>query len=202
MSWSQRLDAFLRQHANPPHKYGHQPRLVALVDQIAARTPELRFDADVVFAAAFLHDLGVFIGHRPEDPLSLSQWDHVAYACEQAPSILSHVGFPEHKLQHVLACIREHQHKDEPHSTEAVLLRDADILEQLGAVAVLRTASKLGSDTRFHLFTDALDALERALATLPPQLRLPASRELAESRIQALGAFVAALRAEAGTELH
>jgi uncharacterized protein len=197
------LDAYLHQQARPSFKYGHQPRLYALTQQIAAQTPHApAFDDDVVFAAAFLHDLGVFIGHRPEDPAALTHWDHVGYTCDRAASILTGFGFPADKVPAVRACIREHQPHDEPRSFEATLLRDADILEQLGAIGILRTAAKLGSDTRFHRLTDASDSLQRALDTLPAAIRLDATRELALPRIQFLREFLLALDHEAGEHLH
>lgn len=199
--WRAQLAAYLQEQASPRHKYGHQPRLHALAERLAANSPGLSFDPDVVYAAAFLHDLGVFVGHRPEDAAALRSWDHVAYICAKAPALLTGFGFPPEKIPAVLQAIREHQPQDEPTSPEAILLRDADILEQLGAIGVLRTASKLGSDTRFHLFADVEQALARALETLPPKLRLPASMELAGARIHTLRAFLAALRPEAGEHL-
>ena len=199
--WRQRLTSYLQVEARPPHKYGHQPRLYALTQTIAANSPNLTYDDDVVFGAAFLHDLGVFLGHRPDQPETLAHWDHVAYACEKSPTLLTNFGFSTAKIPAVLACIREHQPHNEPHTPEATLLRDADILEQLGAVAILRTASKLGSDTRFTLFHDAQRSLQSALDTLPNQLRLPASRKLAIPRVQALRAFLVSLAQEAGEHL-
>ena len=197
------LEAYLHREAAPPHKYGHQPRLYTLTQQIAARMhPAPTYDDDIVFAAAFLHDLGVFIGHRPEDPEALRAWNHVTYVCDRAPGLLDSFDFPTEKIPAVLACIHEHQPHDEPQTFEATLLRDADILEQLGAIGILRTASKLGSDTRFHTFTDARNALQRALDTLPTQLRLDTARELAIPRIQALREFLLALDSEAGAHLH
>jgi uncharacterized protein len=202
ISFRTQLDAYLRQHALPQHKYGHQPRLYALTLEIAAGIwPVPSYDDDVVFAAAFLHDLGVFVGHRPEDPAELARWDHVAYTCACAPDLLERFGFPGEKISAVLACIREHQPKDEPGSFEATLLRDADILEQLGAIAVLRTSAKLGSDTRFHRFADVRDALQQAVTDLPSKLRLPAARELAVPRLATLQLFLKALDEEAGEHL-
>jgi len=203
MSFRSQLDNYIRKQASPAHKYGHQPRLYALTQQIAALVhPTPDYDDDIVFAAAFLHDLGVFIGHRPEDPAALTQWDHVAYACDKAPDLLTGFSFPAEKLPAVLACIRQHQPHDEPTSFEATLLRDADILEQLGAIGILRTAAKLGSDTRFHALTDARDSLQRALDTLPAEIRLDATRELALPRIQILREFLLALDSEAAGHLH
>jgi len=59
---------YIRAQAKPPDKFSHQPRLY----QLAKRLAEGRaFDDDVLYAAAWMHDLGVFIGHRPEDPTAL-----------------------------------------------------------------------------------------------------------------------------------
>jgi len=202
MNFRDQLAQYLREQANPAHKYGHQPRLYALTREIAAlTTPAPIYDDDVVYTAAFLHDLGVFIGHRPEDPAALTRWDHVEYTCARAPELLASMDFPAEKIPAVLACIREHQPHDSPQSFEAVLLRDADILEQLGAIGILRTAAKLGSDTRFHVFSDVRNALQRALTTLPAQIRLDATRTLAGPRIATLQAFLSALNAEAGPHL-
>ncbi len=127
----------------------------------------LEYDDDVVFAAAWLHDLGVFVGHRPEDPVELARWDHVAYVVEKAPGILESAGFATEKIPAVLEAIRTHQPKDEPRTMEAVILRDADILEQLGAIGIARTLCKVGRDTRYATFTPAVEVLRRALVELP-----------------------------------
>ena len=195
------LEQYLRREAKPEHKYSHQPRLYALTRQIADLTPSLTYDDDIVYAAAFLHDLGVFIGHRPEDPEALKQWNHVTYTCARAPELLQSFNFPTEKISAVLACIREHQPDDEPRSIEATILRDADILEQLGAISILRTAAKLGSDTRFHRFSNVRNSLQRALDTLPAQIRLEATRKLAGPRIAALQNFLTALDTESGPHL-
>jgi len=186
------------EQARPVEKFGHQPRLAALTEILGAG---LDYDRDVVLAAAWLHDLGVFIGNRPENPAALSHWDHVAYACAHAPEILRNVDYPANKIPAVLEAIRQHQPGDEPATIEAVILRDADILEQLGAVGMLRTVSKVGRDTRFRSFTDAVAVLRRNLQDLPAQLRLDASRHLAEPRIRILEAFLAAVEDEAGPNL-
>jgi uncharacterized protein len=192
------LETFIAAHANPTHKFGHQPRLYALTQQIGEG---LTYDDDVVFAAVWLHDLGVFIGHRPEDAEALKTWDHVAYVIEKAPAILKEAAFPEEKIPAVLEVIRTHQPQDTPLTIEATITRDADILEQLGAIGITRTLAKLGSDTRFCTFTEALHALKKHLATLPDQLRLDSSKTLATPRIQTMQSFIDSLEAEGGKNL-
>lgn len=194
-SWRQSLYQYIREEARPPEKFGHQPRLYALTQKIGAGES---YDDEIVYAAVYLHDLGVFTGHRPADVEELKAWDNTAYAVARTPSLLGANGFPEAKIAAVQEAIRTHQPQHTPETIEATILRDADILEQLGAVAVLRTTCKVGRDTRFQTFTQAIAALQKAVETLPPLIYLPQARMLAEPRISALRAFLASAQAEAG----
>jgi uncharacterized protein len=187
------LADYIAREARPPDKFGHQPRLYALARLVGAGH---NYDDDVVFAAAWLHDLGVFAGHRPDDPDALSRWDHVAYAIARAPEVLTRVGFPAVKIPAVLEVIAKHQPLDKPTTMEGVVLRDADILEQLGAIGVLRAVCKVGRDTRYQTFTAAVAALNRALQSLPTQLALDTARVIAEPKVRALRAFLSAVEAE------
>ncbi|HVV00692.1 MAG TPA: HD domain-containing protein [Verrucomicrobiae bacterium] len=185
---------YVRANAKPPDKFSHQERLYRLAVEIAGGVP---FDDDVLFAAAWMHDLGVFIGHRPEEPSALAAWDNVEYAMRKTPEALASLDFPEEKIPAVVECMRTHQPSGTPSTFEGTLLRDADILEQLGAIAVLRLVSKIGRDTRFITFADAIRALERNLEELPAKIALPSARRLAEPRVQALKSFIASARNEA-----
>ena len=193
------LNHLIRSQALPADKYGHQPRLYALCRLVGEGAV---YDDDVVFAAAYLHDLGVFIGHRPEEPELLSRWNHVMYTIERSPVILREAGFPEQKIPAVLEAIRTHQPQDTPASLEAVILRDADILEQLGAVGILRAVAKVGRDTRYGTFTPVVAFLEGNLADLPGRIRLDTTRRLAAPRIDLLQAFLNAVGSESQGHLH
>jgi uncharacterized protein len=120
----------------------------------------------------------------------------MAYAVERVPGLLQGLGFPGEKIPAVIEVIRGHQPTAHPATLEGVIVRDADILEQLGAAGILRTVSKVGRDTRFTVFPDALRVLQKNLETLPDQLRLPVSRKLAKARVEALKSFLEAARAE------
>ncbi len=189
------ITEYIRANANPPDKFGHQPRLYSLARQLAQTGS---YDDDVLFAAAWMHDLGVFIGHRPEEPEALANWDSLAYTLRETPAVLKQLGFPTEKIPAVLEVIRTHQPAARPTCFEGVVLRDADILEQLGAVSVLRTVSKVGRDTRFRLFSDALRVLRKNVQELPPQLQLEAARQLAAPKIRILRDFLEAAEAERG----
>lgn len=187
------LTTYIAREALPAEKYGHQPRLYELTQLVGEGQT---YDDDIVFAAVWLHDVGVFIGHRPEDRAQLARWDHVAYAVEKAPAVLKDAGFPPAKIAAVLEAIRTHQPAFTPATIEGVILRDADILEQLGAIGILRQVCKVGRDTRFHSFTTVMDSLRRALADLPTRIQLDTTRKLAAPKIAILKAFVEAVDAE------
>ncbi|HMF77427.1 MAG TPA: HD domain-containing protein [Bryobacteraceae bacterium] len=194
-----RIQNYIREQARPTEKFGHQPRLYALTLQIGEGQT---YDDDVVFAAAWLHDLGVFTGHRPEEPLALANWDNTAYAMAKAPGILSNLDFPAAKCPAVVEAIRTHQPAGIPRTIEGEILRDADILEQLGAIGAVRTFCKIGRDTRFPDFTSAAASLRKALDNLPQRLHLSSARTLAQPRIAFLQALLSSLDAEAGAALY
>jgi uncharacterized protein len=184
---------YIREQAKPVDKLSHQVRLYDLTKAVGAGQV---YDDDVVFAAAWMHDLGVFIGHRPEDLVALARWDMIAYAVKKVPAVLKGLGFPEQKIPAVIEVIRVHQPSGNPTTVEGVILRDADILEQLGAAGILRTVCKIGRDTRFQIFPDAIRFMQKNVETLPGQLRLPASQKLAEPRLALLKAFLQAAEFE------
>jgi len=198
-SWRESVESYIRAEALPKDKFGHQPRLYAL----ACRLGEgMGYDDDILFAAAWMHDLGVFLGHRPEDPEQLAGWDHVPYTVARTRELLSGWGFPVEKLPGVEEAIRTHQAKDKPVLVEAVILRDADILEQLGAIGIMRAVVKVGRDTRYGTFSSVIAVLRRALENLPGQLRLNASKDLATSRVELIRFFISAIEGEAADQLY
>lgn len=203
-AWRESVVDYIRAEALPVDKFGHQPRHYAL----ACRLGEgMDFDDDVLFAAAWMHDLGVFLRHRPSDPEKLARWDHVPYTISRTRELLTGWGFPVEKLERVAEAIRTHQPQaapaqDAPERIEAVLLRDADILEQLGAIGVLRSVVKVGRDTRYETFSSVLPVLRRAVEQLPQKLRLNSSKNVAIPRVELLRHFISALEEEADGILH
>lgn len=188
------IAAYIRAEAQPPDKYSHQLRLYRLAIEIGR---DQTYDDDVLYAAVWLHDLGVFLGHRPADLEALARWDNVAYACAQVPALLERFGFPPAKIPHVIEVIRTHLPSGEPQSIEATLLRDADILEQLGAIGILRIVSKVGRDTRYPTFAEAVATLQRNLVELPDQVRLVTTQQLVVERVRHLRAFLEGVAVEA-----
>jgi uncharacterized protein len=192
--WRESVVAYIRAEAQPMDKFGHQPRLYALACRVGQG---LVYDDDILFAAAWMHDLGVFLGHRPQDPVGLARWNHIPYTIARSRQLLQGWGFPPDKLNGVAEAIRTHQPQDEPVEIEAVLLRDADILEQLGAIGALRALAKIGRDSRYPTFSSVVPVLETAVAVLPAKLRLKSAQSLAVPRIELLRSLLAAIEDEA-----
>ncbi len=190
--WRQQLADYIRIQAQPVDKFSHQPRLYALACELANGLP---VDDDILYAACWLHDLGVFIGHRPEDPAQLATWDNVAYAIAQTPPLLLRLGFPPEKIPAVQAAIRDHHPEARPTAIEAILLHDADLLELLGAVGLLRTLGKVGRDTRYQTFADLLPVLER-YSQIDAELLSEKARRLAAPRLALLRQFIQQAREE------
>ena len=188
------IETYIRENALPVDKYSHQPRLYALTLQLA-QSAGLAYDDDILHAAVWLHDLGVFEGHRPVDPDALSKWDNVAYACEMIPALLTSWRFPAEKIPAVIDAIRQHVANGRPATPEAILLHDADLLELLGAVGIMRALSKVGRDTRYTTHGSVVKVIESALQ-LPDQLLLPAAKLIAEQKVSVLQMFLTALTNE------
>ncbi len=197
-AWRESVVAYIRAEAQPVDKFGHQPRLYVLATKIGQG---MKYDDDILFAAAWMHDLGVFLGHRPKDLSKLESWDHVPYTIQRSRELLTGWGFPLAKLDGVADAIQNHQSKDQPVTIEATLLRDADMLEQLGAIGAMRTVVKVGRDSRYPTFSSIVPVLHHAVNHLPGEMRLTSSMGLAEGRVKTLRAFIAAIEEEAGDAL-
>jgi uncharacterized protein len=84
--WRESVVACIRAEALPQDKFGHQPRLYALAVRLGQG---MEYDDDILFAAAWMHDLGVFIGNRPEDTAQLARGDHVPYTIARTRELLA-----------------------------------------------------------------------------------------------------------------
>jgi hypothetical protein len=82
-------------------------------------------------------------------------------------------------LQPILECIEFHHSGDPGRSIEAILLGDADALDFLGVVGVLRDFSKNARDMR-----KAYETAQNRRKKVPQLLCLDKSKTMAEKRIQ------------------
>jgi uncharacterized protein len=152
-----------------------------------ARAEELTVDADVLFAAAFLHDWGGLA------PFASPGVDHAARSVELAEPFLTEAGFPMEKFPAVRAAILGHMYDKEPEGSEAVVLHDADALDFLGALGAARLLAATGDRPDYD---QALGRIERFAVDIPPRLKTVAAREMAAPRVAQMTEFLAEVRRE------
>jgi hypothetical protein len=104
---------------------------------------------------------------------------------------LTEHGYPPDMIKSIVECIGFHHQAGVHPRIEAILLRDADALDFLGVVGILRDFSKTPRDLR-----KAYDIVQRRKATLPLVLHLERAKVIATERIQRMEAFLDAFTDE------
>lgn len=129
------------------------------------------YDDDILYASCFMHDIIVGPG---EDVYNKS--------AEKAEQLLHEVGFPAEKINKVVECIRTHFPGANPTLTEAKMLHDANLLDSLGAIGIVRLS--IGAFFWHHLKTlnDVL-VLIKKFKEKEKFLIFDKSRDLAKEKI-------------------
>ncbi|MCG8416111.1 MAG: HD domain-containing protein [Pseudomonadales bacterium] len=189
--WKQTVYEFVKE--NQQHSawgLAHSERDYVLALDLAEREG-LEIDPDVLFAAAFLHDMGAFA------PYASRGSDHSQVAADSMAEILEPAGFPMEKLPLVQGAALAHMYyspvPDEPH---AQVLHDADTLNFLGAVGVTRIISLTTREGLAQDLPTAIATLENMGQQLPATLVLDASKQMGQLRLDEMNAFINALLAQ------
>ncbi|HEY0412634.1 MAG TPA: HD domain-containing protein [Allosphingosinicella sp.] len=181
-AWKQKLYAFARARLlHPAWGWTHSERDYRLARTIAA-AENLRIDTDVLFAAAFVHDIGA-IGDFQKEGV-----DHAVRSAELAGPLLRQFGFPEQKIAAVREAILGHMHDKVPgRSSEAIALHDADALDFLGTVGVARRLSVTGSATHY---AGGIARIAEFADKLPERIVTATARRMAVPRIAEMRQFL------------
>jgi uncharacterized protein len=154
----------------------HTRRLLKLVEQIGAGST---YDEEVIWLAAHMHDWGAYA------PWAQEGIDHVLRSGQVVDEYLTAHDCPADLKARILECIALHHTAGSDRSLEATLLRDADGLDFLGVVGVLRDFSKNPRDLR-----GAYDQVKKRRISVPPLLQLDTARSIAEKRIREMDALL------------
>jgi uncharacterized protein len=189
---------------DPAHDFNHAFNVMRNAENISRAEGA---DRDVTIPAGLLHDL---VHYLPNDLRSDSAPGESA---EEAEGILNTLeGYPRAKIPHVKAAIITHSPglPFEPSSLEARVVRDADLLESIGALAIMRTCACAGA-MRLPLYSPddpfcirrpperlrfALDYAPSHMIEIPRWLRTEAAQNMARCRVQFLEQFLGQLRQE------
>jgi len=188
--WHVTVREFAAKHfKNPAWGYSHCERDYALARELAA-ADDIKLDDDVLFAAAYLHDMAAFA------PWEKKKVDHSDEAARIVAGVLRDTGFPMAKIDAVRAAIRTHMYYRDPVGPESLYLHDADALDWLGAIGVARVMALVDPKGGEPTGPDAVKMLEENLAKVPSRVLSPAGRAMVAPRSAELQEFLIELRRE------
>lgn len=151
----------------------HAQRLMELIRKIGQ---DEAYDEQTLTYAAYLHDWGAF-------PLYLEKGIEHALRSRQVveAEILPRLDITQSNGQILLEAIELHDYRDQrqPRSTEALLLREADMLEFLGMMGMAREFARGPKDVAV--------CYRRILARrdgIKERFTLPRAREIAQCRLE------------------
>ena len=176
---------------HPAWGLSHSQRDYDLARQLAAED-HVVLDEDVLYAAAFLHDVAAFA------PYEKPNVDHADAAAQIVDTLLQGTGFPMAKIDAVRGAIRTHMFARDPVGPEALYLHDADALDWLGAIGVARIFGLVDPHGGKPDGPQAVKMLQENLAQVPPRVLSRAGRARLPERTRELGEFLKNLGAQSG----
>ena len=189
-NWRVTVRTFAAEHfLHPAWGYSHSVRDYALARELAAEDQVL-LDDDVLFAAAYLHDIAAF------PTWENGKLDHSDVGADIIASILKNTGFPMGKIGVVQGAIRTHMYYRNPVGPEALYLHDADALDWLGAVGVARIIALVDPKGGAPDGPTVVKMLEENLEKVPVRVLSPSGRRRVPQRKEELQEFLNNLRRE------
>ena len=188
---------------DPAHDWAHIGRVAKTARELSA---ELPVNLNCVLAAVYCHDLINLPKDHPDRKKAST------LSAEEARPLLKESGFNEEEIALISQAVIEHSFSKglKPSSIEAQILQDADRLDALGAIGILRCAAvNTQMKSRFYEPYDPL-AEERELDDskymldhyyvklfkLPELMNTARAKELAQTRVEYMKSFVKQLLSE------
>ncbi len=194
---------------DPAHDLAHLDRVWRNAQTIAQA--EGKGDLRVLLAASYLHDLVNLAKDHPERRLASTR------SAETAGPVLEELAYTPDEIKATRHAITAHSYSAgiSPETDEAMILRDADRLDALGAIGIARTfvvAGALGlslydptdphaqhrslEDSRF-----AIDHWQVKLLKLPDGMLTNTGRDMARQRTWVMLDYLAMLSQEIGADV-
>lgn len=156
-----------------------------------AKAEGLTVDDDALYAAAYLHDMGGI------PPYALPNVDHGDRSIQLVDSVLRDAGFPMEKSALVKEIIDHHQYYRPADTLRvAVLFRDADILDFMGAIDVARILSLTTREKFTPDLAHAVAAIRQQMVEMPKLLQSDAAKREGQKRVLEMQQYLNALSGE------
>ena len=189
--WHDNIRAFAEAHLQhtawgPAHGRRDYAMTMAL-----AKAEGIAVDTDALYAAAYLHDMGGL------PPYAIPGVDHGDRGIQVVDTVLREAGFPMEKSALVKEIIDHHQYYRPPDTVAvAILFRDADILDFMGAIDVARIVSLTTREKFTPDLPHAIDVVRQQLHDMPGRLQTAAAKREGERRALEMQQFLDALAQE------
>ncbi len=173
------------------HGFDHTLRVVHLCEAIGAREGA---DMAVLIPAAVFHDIARPLEEETGVP-------HEEEGARMAAAYLESIRYPADLVPGIVHAIRAHRYSSgiAPETLEARVLSDADNLDAMGAVGIVRTFMQAGEQGRG--IEDATRHFYDKLLNLKGRMYTESAREIARERHAFLVAFLDALDGEIGARI-
>jgi HD superfamily phosphodiesterase len=175
------------QKAPSPSEVHAKDHVLRVLKRCIRLGEKLDADLEILVAAVYLHDLG---RHYVDDKA------HGALSAQKAEPVLERINFPQEKRNAVLHAIRVHDVGATPEdrtTLESKILYDADKIDTLGVVGVLRYIRHFYGKKPIDYMLDDIDARWAGLA-------LPETRNMALQDYKYIKDYFAQLKEELGAD--
>ena len=194
-AWRETVRAFAAEHfKNPAWGYSHSVRDYALARNLAA-ADHVVLDDDVLYAAAYLHDMAAF------PPWAKPDVDHADAAAAVVDTVLKGTGFPMGKIDAVRGAIRTHMYQRDPWVPKHCTCMTLTPLTGLGRLVWLGFIALVDPNGGKPTGPEIIPMLEENLSEVPSRVLSPAGKAQVASRTGELSKFLSDLRRESD-DLH
>jgi uncharacterized protein len=155
--------------------------------------PAIDADMEVLIPGALLHDVGVVINRKK----------HYVVGRTRAADILRESGFPEDKIDAALHVLEAHSRYGgpDPQTAEGKVGQDADALEYIGAIGILRAVVRGLNDGSFNgRISDFPEYLRSVLSKVEGTFHTEKAEELGRSRLKYMRSFLERIEQELRNE--
>lgn len=194
----------INHHNDPSHDINHTLRVLSLAEKIANKE---KADLDIVITSAIFHDVIVYPKNHIKRLSSSEESSNFAREI-----LIKEKLFPRGKIEKTCKAIElcSFTKGIKPKFLEAKILQDADSLEAMGAISIMRTFSSAGQMNKsFYNITDpfckkrkpddnkyAIDLFFTRLLVVSERLHTKTAKALAKKRLRFLHIFLEQLEFE------
>jgi len=172
--------------AHPALGWKHCQRVYHLAKELSHH---LTIDDEILYISSMLHDTGKY-------PIyALPNVDHALRSKGIAMNLLKKYQMEPERLSKTLEAIEFHMYYSEPgNSDESVYMRDANILDNLGNIGVMKLFSLVGHDELISSPEEALARVQMFAEALPKKVYSKTGRRIAVKRREEIMRFLSGIK--------